>query len=76
MFCEILGWNEEFRVRVSKEPNGGEEQERERMKKVIESGLKPFYVASKPGRTRPGPLSSHSPSFDSDPDGSGSIQRS
>jgi len=59
-----------------KEPNGGEEQERERMEKVMKTGLESFYVASKPGRIRPGPLPFHSPSFDLDPDGSGSIQRS
>jgi len=48
----------ETRVRVSKEPNGGEERKEGKEGKMIGSGLRPFYIkTSEPGQTRPGPLS-------------------
>jgi len=51
---------EETRVRVSKEPNGGEERKKEKEGKMMESGLKPFYINKRTGSNRTRSTLSHS----------------
>ena len=48
----------ETRVRVSKEPNGGEERKKEKEEKMMESGSKPLLY-KQANRVEPDPV--HSP---------------
>jgi len=50
----------ETRVRVSKEPNGGEERKKEKEEKMMESGLKPFYISKRTGLNQTRSTLSHS----------------
>jgi len=50
----------EIRVRVSKEPNGGEERKKEKERKMMGSGLKPFYINKRTGSNPTRSTLSHS----------------
>ena len=77
MFCEILGWFEQFRVRVSSMAAGVREErriEREREQKNEKSGPVPFYIGLRAGSVQTRPILPLSWPFDLGPSRSGSIQ--
>ena len=78
MNLEFLGRIHELGLGFARRENGRrEEEKKEKMShKMKETGVKPFYICVWVGLTQTRPTLFYFWPFDSDPDGSGSIQRS